>query len=48
VSGKEERAKELGILAEFATHSEVFFSYNKLLNNIFCHGLSAKNEENKP
>jgi len=31
-----------GLSSEFVSHSAVFFSHNKLANNTFCHGLSAK------
>jgi hypothetical protein len=32
----------LGLSAESASHLIVFFFHNKLVNNTFCHGLSAK------
>jgi hypothetical protein len=32
----------LSLSAESASHSTVFFSHNKSVNNTFCHGLSTK------
>ena len=31
----------LSLSVEYVSHSAVFFFYNKLVNNIFCHSLSA-------
>jgi hypothetical protein len=43
---REYKLVRLSLSVEFASHSTMFFSYNRATNNIFCHGLVFILEEN--